>query len=140
MNINAEILEKLLLLSAVGQLIVAALNLRLEKILGWEPVIIALPDLVREVFVVHKWFISVTLVIFATLTIRFASELAGPGHEIARWLAAGIALFWGIRTAIQWFSYGADHWRGKPRETIVHWFLTLVYSGWTTVYLLAAFR
>jgi len=140
MNLKPELLETLLMLAALGQLIVAALNLRLEKILGWGPVIASLPDLVREVFVVHKWFISITLVIFATLTIRFASEFAGPGNEIARWLAAGIALFWGIRTAIQWFYYGANHWRGKSRETLVHWLLTLVYGGWTVIYLIAAIR
>ncbi len=140
MNPNPEILEKLLILAAIGQLTVAILNLRLEKILGWGPAIAAMPDLVREVFVVHKWFVSITLVIFGVLTIRFAPEFAGAGNEIARWLAAGIAVFWAIRTGIQWFYYGANHWRGKARETLVHWTLTLVYGGWTVIYLLAAIR
>lgn len=140
MKLYPELLETLLLLAALGQLIVAALNLRLEKILGWEPFLATLPDLVREVFVVHKWFISITLVIFATLTLRFATEFSHPGNELARWLAAGIALFWGIRTVLQWCYYGANHWRGKSRETLVHWFLTFVYGGWTSLYLLAALR
>ena len=140
MNLKPEILESLLMLAAIGQFIVAALNLRLEKILGWEPVISALPDLVREVVVVHKWFVSITLVIFATLTIRFASGLAGEGNEIARWLAGCIAIFWGIRTVIQWGYYGASHWKGKSRETLVHWILTIVYSGWAILYLIAASR
>lgn len=140
MNPNPEILEKLLILAAIGQLTVAILNLRLEKILGWGPAIAAMPDLVREVFVVHKWFVSITLVIFGVLTIQFAPEFAGAGNEIARWLAAGIAVFWAIRTGIQWFYYGANHWRGKARETLVHWTLTLVYGAWAAVYLLAAFR
>ena len=140
MNLKPEILESLLMLAAIGQLIVAALNLRLVKILGWEPVISALPDLVREVVVVHKWFVSITLVIFATLMIRFASELAGEGNEIARWLAGCIAIFWGIRTVMQWAYCGASHWKGKSRETLVHWILTIVYSGWAILYLVAASR
>lgn len=140
MNPSPEILEKLLIFAAIGQITVAILNLRLEKILGWGPAIAAMPDLVREVFVVHKWFVSISLMIFATLTIRFAPEFAGAGNDIARWLAAGIAVFWVIRTGIQWFYYGANHWRGKARETFVHWTLTLVYGGWTVIYLLAAIR
>ncbi len=47
---------------------------------------------------------------------------------MSRWIAAGIGIFWSIRTALQWCYYGHGHWVGKPRETAVHWILTVGYS------------
>jgi len=140
MTPNPAFFESLLIAAALGQLAVAALNLRLEAILGWKPHLETLPPLMREVFVVHKWFISITLVIFATLTLRFAGEIASGASSLGRWLAAAIGIFWAIRTVIQWCYYGRDNWRGKGRETAVHWILTLVYGGWTALYLFCAFR
>lgn len=132
-------LESLLVIAAAGQLIVALLNLRLEKILQWSAPLASLPSLMREVFVVHKWFISIAVVIFALFTLRFADAL-GSGHDaMARWMSASIGAFWAIRTVLQWSYYGSEHWRGKGRETAVHWILTLVYGGWAALYGWCAF-
>lgn len=134
------LLPILLAAAAVGQLAVAALNLRLDRILRWEPELEQLSPLLRQVFFVHKWFISITLAIFGILTLRFAREMGHGETDLARWLAAGIGAFWGIRTVIQWCYYDSEHWRGKPGPTAVHWILTVAYGGCSAVYLLAAFR
>ncbi|NNE90440.1 MAG: hypothetical protein HKN23_02230 [Verrucomicrobiales bacterium] len=133
-------LDEILIAAAVGQLLIAALNLRLDKILHWDKDLASLPKLLREVFVVHKWFITITLVIFGAITIRFAGDIATASYEMTRWFAAGVGIFWGIRTLIQWFYYSHDHWTGKPRETAIHWTLTICYGGCALTYLLAAFR
>lgn len=130
----------LLTLSALGQIAVAFLNLRLDRLLGWQRQLAALPLLMREVFHVHKWFLSITLLIFGMVTLRFASEFAGGENALARWLAAGIGGFWAIRTAVQWLYYDRSHWRGRPGRTAVHWILTLAYGGSAGVYLVAAFH
>ena len=57
----------------------------------------------------------------------------------APWFAAGVGLFWCLRAVIQWFFYSWEHWRGKRRETVVHWILTVGYGGFAVVYLAAAF-
>jgi len=132
-------LEILLIGAAIGQLLLAFINLRLEKLLKWQSVLNDQPALMREVFYVHKWFITIILLIFGILTLRFAGELSAGTNELGRWLAAGIAAFWLIRTGIQWFYYDWSHWRGHSGRTAIHWFITVAYGGCCLVYLLAAF-
>ena len=139
MNPAQTTLEALLVGAGLAQLVVALLNFRLERILHWEDELSRLPSLIREVFTVHKWFISITLMVFAIITLRFRADLATGATELGRWLAAGIGMFWLIRTALQWGYYGREHWVGKPRETTVHWILTVGYSGLAATYLAAAF-
>jgi hypothetical protein len=87
--------------AALGQAAIACLNLFLIRLLKWEKGIQALPLLLREVFQVHKWFISITLWIFAGLTLVFTARFADGTNPLARCLAAGIAILWGFRTWIQ---------------------------------------
>ncbi|MBL9153561.1 MAG: hypothetical protein JNK37_13790 [Verrucomicrobiales bacterium] len=130
----------LLTFAALGQIAIALINLRLDRLLGWQSQLAALPLLMREVFHVHKWFITITLLIFGIITLRFAAEIAGGDNPMARWLAAGIGGFWAIRTAIQWLYYDSSHWRGQPGRTAIHWILTLAYGGCAAVYWFVAFR
>ena len=131
-------LEWILIAAAIGQLIIAVINLRLIKLLGWEEDLAKMSLLVREVFHVHKWFISIIMVIFAVLTLRFPGELAG-GSELGRWLAGAIGGFWGIRTWMQWGFYSASHRRESRGKLAVHWTLTICYGGAALAYLCGAF-
>ena len=139
MKLIIENLPFLLTAAAAGQLAIAVINLRLDRLLNWGPELETLSPLLREVFFVHKWFISITLVIFGVITWRFADEIGTGAHEIGRWLAAGIGLFWAIRTAIQWCYYDWSHWRGNAGRIAVHWILTICYGACAAAYLLAAF-
>ena len=134
-----EIHEGLLIAAAIGQITIAAINLRLDKILQWEGELSGLSKLIREVFHVHKWFITITLIIFGLITLRFAHDIASGAYDMARWFAAGVGFFWCLRTVIQWSFYSWEHWRGRRRETVVHWILTVGYGGFAVVYLAAAF-
>lgn len=129
----------LLIAAAIGQLIVAVVNFRLVELLGWREEIAGMPLLLREIFTVHKWFVSVTLLIFGVITLRFADEFTRGDNPVATWLAAAIGLFWALRVAIQWLYYSHSHWRGRPGRTAIHWVLTAAYGGCAAVYLLAAF-
>jgi len=135
-----EHLDILLMAAATGQIMVAFLNVRLDKILRWESELAGLSLLLREVFHVHKWFITITLLIFGAITLRFAGDIGGARYEMARWFAAGAGFFWAIRTVMQWLYYSPIHWRGNGPRTLVHWILTLCYGGCAAVYLLAAFQ
>lgn len=130
----------LLRLASAGQIIIAILATRMARLLHWEEDIARMPLLLREVFRIHGFFLSFTLTLFSVLTWRFAPDLAGGGQPLASWLAGGIGLFWSIRTVFQWTFYSHDHWRGKPRETALHWTLTLIYGSWAALYWWCALR
>ena len=125
-------------LAATGQLVLAILSLFLSRLLGWKEAIANMPLLVREVFLIHGWFISITLGIFGVVTWRFAPEMAAGAHDFLRWFAGGIAIFWGIRCVMQWTHYSAEHWRGIPDRTAIHWIVFVSYAAFTATYLKAA--
>ncbi len=133
-------MKEALYIAAAAQLSVAVLNLFLVRIMKWEEEVARMPQLVREVFHVHAWFITITLAIFGVVTIRFAGELAAGTNSLGRWLAAGIGIFWLIRWLMQFFYYDSSHWHGKRAETIVHVVLIFLYGSLAGVYLLAAFQ
>ena len=124
---------------AALQLGIAVLNLFLVPILKWQSDLKRMPLLLREVFRVHAWFISVTLTIFAVMTWRFAAEIASRANPACQWLAAGIGVFWGIRAVLQVTYYSSSHWRGLLARTLAHVLLLIVYGGFGGLYLWAAF-
>ncbi len=137
---NSHLLIGLLKTAAAAQIAVAVLNLFLTRILNWKQDVLKMPLLLREVFYVHAWFISVTLAIFGVLTWRFSVEIASRSESVAQWLAAAIGIFWAFRTALQVFYYSASHWRGQFQRTLIHVTLLLLYGGMAGVYLFSSFR
>jgi hypothetical protein len=133
-------LELLLRLAALAQLAVVLLNLFLIRIMNWRSDLNAMPLLLREVFQIHVYFISITLAIFGAITWRFAADIANATHPICVWLAIGIGVFWAIRSIMQWTHYSAVHWRGDRARTLIHWTLFLGYGAFATVYFTAAFK
>ncbi|MAE66522.1 MAG: hypothetical protein CMJ18_19815 [Phycisphaeraceae bacterium] len=129
-----KLLTILLLTVGATQIAVALLNFFLIRLLGWREDLRKLSLLPRQVFVVHLWFISITLLIFGILTCRFAVPMAEGTNPVAVWLAGAVALFWGIRTVLQATYYSPEHWRGKPAQTAVHVFLLCAYGGMTATY------
>lgn len=124
--------------AAVLQLGVAAINLGLVRIFRWEDEVARMDPLLREVFQIHGWYISLTLAIFAVLTWRFAGEMAAGTNPALQWLCGAIALFWGLRVILQFVHYSPSHWRGRPGRTVIHCLLIAIYSGFTAAYAAAA--
>ena len=139
MNAPWELVKELLLIAALTQLSVALLNMFLVRLLKWQEDLLRLPLLLREVFHVHKWFISVTLTIFAVLTWRFAGELARCEMPVFQWLSGCIGGFWSLRTILQVTYYSSSHWRGQLGRTLAHIVLLVIYGGMAGLYLWAAF-
>ena len=131
-------LELLLRASAAVQMVVALLNLALPRMLGWKDDLQRMPLLMRQVFHVHAWFISLTLAILAVITWRFAREMSAGASQPLAWLAAAIAIFWGLRSVRQVAYYSASHWRGRTGPTAVHVALLIVYPAMSVIYTLAA--
>lgn len=125
--------------AAIAQFAVAILNLFLIHIMKWKPDLERMPLLIREVFHVHCIFISLTLLIFAVLTWRFANDIAVAANPLCIWLAAGIGIFWATRSLMQWLYYSPSHRRGDSLRTLIHWALFLGYSALAVVYFAVAF-
>ncbi len=137
MSTSISQFKVLLETAAALQLGIAILNLFLVKLLRWQKDVERMPLLLREVFQVHAWFISITLTIFAILTWQFASEMAQGVSPIAAWVAACIGWFWGIRAVLQVTYYSSSHWRGLPARTLAHIALLILYGGFAVLYLWA---
>lgn len=129
-----------LITGAAGQLAIATLNLRIPRLLHWGHDLAAMPLLLREVFQVHVWFITATLVIFGAFTLRFAPDLAAGSSPLGRWMAVSMGTFWLIRTVLQVTYYSSSHWRGLPSRTVIHVVLLCAYGALATVYLTAGLR
>lgn len=125
--------------AAVVQIGVAILNLSLVRIMKWKPDLDRMPLLVREVFRIHCYFISITLAIFGILTWRFSPEIVLAANPVCIWLASAIGTFWLIRSAMQWLHYSPVHWRGNSSRTVIHFLLFFGYGALATVYFAAAF-
>ncbi len=125
--------------AAALQITVAVLNLFLVPLLKWKEELQRSPLLLREVFQVHAWFISITLAIFGVITWRFAQDVALHVNPIGEWLAGAIGVFWAIRTVLQVAYYSSSHWRGQAGRTIIHIMLLFLYGGMASAYFCAAF-
>jgi len=132
-------LPSFLIVAASLQVAIAGLNLFLVPLLKWRNDLARMPLLLREVFQVHVWFISITLAIFGTMTFRFASEMAGGLDPASKWLAGCIGIFWAIRTVLQVTYYSSSHWKGQTDRMLVHFVLLLVYGSFAAAYLAASF-
>jgi hypothetical protein len=125
--------------AAIVQIAIAILNLSLVRIMKWKPDLERMPLLIREVFHVHCFFISVTCAIFGVLTWRFAGDMASAANPLAIWLVAAIGSFWGIRSIMQWLHYSPSHWRGDAGRTLIHFLLFFGYGALAALYFAAAF-
>jgi hypothetical protein len=140
MKLLFDNLELFLRLAALAQLGVVLLNLFLVRLMNWRADLEAMSLLIREVFQIHIYFISITLAIFGVLTWRFAPDIATAAHPLCVWLAAGIGIFWAIRSVMQWSHYSTVHWRGDRLRTVIHWTFFLGYGAFAAVYFTAASR
>ncbi len=122
------------------QLGIAMVNLTLPRILQWDCELAKVPLLLRQVFNVHSWYISLTLVIFGVMTWRFAAEMGGGANPVTAWLAACMGVFGGVRAVIQAAYYSSSHWRGRPGRTVIHALALLVFGGMAAVYVWAGTR
>ena len=78
----------------------AAVNLFLPAPLRTRENLGKVSPMIRQVFLVHWFYVLLTLVIFGTACLLFARELTG-GAPLARFLCGAMAVFWGMRIPIQ---------------------------------------
>lgn len=100
-------LLRLLWLAGFVQLGIGFANVFLPRKLSYRENLSRLSPIIRQIFVVHSFYIVGVVLLFAAVTLGFAGELAS-GHGLGRFLAAAIAIFWLVRVPVQLLYYDAS--------------------------------
>jgi hypothetical protein len=119
-------------LAAFVQVLIAGSNFFLPRKLKYQQNLERVAPIIRQIFVLHSFYIVGVLLLFAALTTGFAPELAS-GRGLGRFLAAGIAVFWLFRAPVQLLYYDAALRRtnrlGDIAFTSAAIFLTVAYGA-----------
>lgn len=97
-------LEVVLRIAGVVQLAIAAGNFVLPKKLNYRENLERVAPIIRQIFVVHSGYIVGIVLLFAAVSLGFATELSS-GRGLGRFLAASLAVFWICRVPLQLVYY-----------------------------------
>lgn len=117
------------------QLGIVAANVLLPKRLDLRENLGKLSPMLRQVFLVHWFYILFVLVGFSAVCFFFADELAG-GSRLGRFVSGGISIFWLLRLFLQLFYYDRE-FRRRTAVLDATYCLALAFLG--AVFALGAF-
>ena len=103
------------------------------RVLDWKKHLAPLPAMIRQLFWVYGIFIVLMIVSFGALSFAFAPEMAA-GNEAARGIAAVIAVFWGLRLAVQLFVFDAEEFLTTRLRRFGYEMLTVAFTALTAIY------
>lgn len=116
-----------------GQLTIMIASALVPSRLRWRHELCDLPRLHRQMHWVYGGYVVLSIVAFATLSIRNSEELAS-GSSLARGFCAYVAVFWGVRPGLQAVfdikEYSNTWWAraGYAALGLMFAALTLIYS------------
>jgi hypothetical protein len=122
--------------AGVGQLGVLVASALVPFRLNWREELRCLSRLHRQMYWVYGGYVVLSIIAFAAISIFNASELAS-GTGLARGFCAYVAVFWGIRVALQFIFDVKEHltaWWIKMGYVV----LTLMFASFTIIYAWAA--
>jgi hypothetical protein len=90
-----------------------------DRYFKWEKELAQLSLLTRQIFLVHCFFISLSVVLIGACYLFYTNALLGSG-TLSRVVLTGFVVFWAIRLIFQFFVYDSEIWRGRRFYTIMH--------------------
>src|SRR5205807_7157138 len=93
-------MNDLILFAGIGQLAVLVASALVPIRLNWKTDLQSLPRLHRQLFWVYGGYVVLSIISLGLISVVNAAELAG-GSMLARCVCGYIAVFWGIRLALQ---------------------------------------
>lgn len=133
-----EWMPTLIFLAGAGQLGVLIASALVPFQLRWKTELAVLSRLHRQMYWVYGGYVVLAIAAFGLISLFNAQELAN-GSGLARGVCGYIAVFWGVRLALQWIFDIEEHlaaWWLK----LGYYALTILFAGFTLLYGLAALR
>jgi hypothetical protein len=122
----------LIFFAGVGQLCVLAASALVPFRMNWRTELASLSRLHRQMYWVYGGYVVLSIVAFALLSLLNSTELASGG-PLARGVCLYIAVFWGVRLALQGVFDVKPHlttWWLKLGYVI----LSLLFASFTMIY------
>jgi hypothetical protein len=126
------LLSRLIFLAGLGQLGVLVASALVPFRMNWRDELSGLSRLHRPMYWVYGGYVVLSIVAFSALSILNAGELAS-GSGLARGFCGYVAVFWGIRVALQAVFDVKEHlttWWLKSGYVV----LTVMFAAFTIVY------
>lgn len=133
-----ELMPELIFVAGVCQLGVLVASALVPFQLKWKTELAILSRLHRQMYWVYGGYVVLAIVAFGLISIFNARELAS-GSGLARSVCGYIAVFWGIRSALQWVFDVKEHlstWWLR----LGYYVLTILFAGFTLLYGFAALQ
>jgi hypothetical protein len=126
-------------LKIVGTLLVllGVAHCYFPKRFGWKDELARLSLLNRQIFLVHTFFIALTLMLMGSITVVYTKALLEP-TPLNRAILAGAAIFWACRLFVQFFVYDSKLWRGNVFNTWMHVLFSCFWVYLVATYSMAA--
>jgi hypothetical protein len=121
-----ELLSQLIFIGGIGQLCVLIASAMVPLRLNWTAQLQCLSRLHRQMYWVYGGYIVLSIISFGLISLLNAEALAS-GSGLARSFCLYVALFWGIRLALQAILDVTAH--------LTVWWLKLGYHGLTALFL-----
>ena len=121
-----SVLSDLIVAGGVGQLMVLIASALVPFQLNWRHELKSLSRLHRQMYWVYGGYIVLSIVAFGLISILYSQELAS-GTGLARAFCFYIAIFWGIRVALQAVFDVKAH--------LTTWWLKCGYHGLTLLFM-----
>jgi hypothetical protein len=135
--VTTDLMATLIFAAGLGQASILIASAQVPSLLHWREELAPLPRLHRQMHWVYAGYVVLSIVAFAALSLLHARELAA-GSPLARGVCAYIAVFWGIRLALQAVfdmkPYLTTWWKTLGYAVLTVWFaaFTIIY-GWASV-------
>jgi hypothetical protein len=120
-----DMLPNLIVAAGIGQLSVLIASAMVPFRLDWQDELRSLSRLHRQMYWVYGGYIVLSIVAFALISIFHSKELAS-GSGLARAFCSYVAVFWGIRVALQAVFDVKAH--------LTTWWLKVGYHGLTLLF------
>ncbi|MEC7565538.1 MAG: hypothetical protein VX738_07630 [Planctomycetota bacterium] len=117
--------EKIVFCMGICHFLILIASAMVPMKLNWKEDLAVLSKLHRQMYWVYGGYVVLSIVAFGLICVFNAAEIA-LGSPLARALCAYIAVFWGIRFALQWV------FDAKPFLT--RWWLRAGYHGLSVLF------
>lgn len=122
---SPETLSQLVVVGGVGQMCVLIASALVPFQLDWRTELRSLRRLHRQMYWVYGGYVVLSIIAFGLISVLNSRELAS-GSGLARGFCLYVAVFWGVRVALQVVF--------DVKEHLSTWWLRLGYHGLTVLF------